>query len=192
MLGPIKILVPFVNMSRKADSSFRRRLATRAVLFSAAALAIAVLLGRSMLENFEISVPVLAMTGGIVLFLVALRTVLQQSSGSVERPKEDDQPADLSHALTPLAFPIVVTPYGVAAVIVCDPSGAVQFPVCSGRNCRPDLAARLVGDAVCRVDIEVGRNLPSGVRSCSRCYPDCPRLAGNPAQSVHGIAGCHN
>ncbi|MDH6234500.1 multiple antibiotic resistance protein [Mesorhizobium soli] len=118
MLGPIKILVPFVNMSRKADSSFRRRLATRAVLFSAAALAIAVLLGRSMLENFEISVPVLAMTGGIVLFLVALRTVLQQSSGSVERPKEDEQPADLSHALTPLAFPIIVTPYGVAAVIV--------------------------------------------------------------------------
>ncbi|PSJ53228.1 MarC family protein [Mesorhizobium soli] len=118
MLGPIKILVPFVNMSRRADSAFRRRLATRAILFSAAALTIAVLLGRSMLESFEISVPVLAMTGGIVLFLVALGTVLQQSSGSVERPKEAEQPVELVHALTPLAFPIIVTPYGVAAVIV--------------------------------------------------------------------------
>ena len=118
MLGPIKILVPFVNMSQKADSVFRRRLATRAILFSAAALAIAVLLGRNLLEGFEISVPVLAMTGGIVLFLVALGTVLQQSSGAVERSNEDQPPVELGHALTPLAFPIIVTPYGVAAVIV--------------------------------------------------------------------------
>ncbi len=118
MLGPIKILVPFVNMTRGCDAQFRRRLATRATLFSAAALALAGLLGRSMIENFDISVPVLAMTGGIVLFLVALQTVLQQSSGAIDRPKEDHPPTELKHALAPLAFPTIVTPYGIAAVIV--------------------------------------------------------------------------
>ena len=41
MLGPIKILVPFVEMTHGSDPAFRRRLATRAILFSAAALALA-------------------------------------------------------------------------------------------------------------------------------------------------------
>jgi multiple antibiotic resistance protein len=37
------------------------------------------LLGRNILENFEISVPVLVLTGGLILFLVVLGTVLEQS-----------------------------------------------------------------------------------------------------------------
>ncbi|WQO70685.1 MarC family protein (plasmid) [Sinorhizobium medicae] len=71
-----------------------------------------------MLENFEISLPVLAMTGGIILFLVALRTVLHQSSSLSDQTTEQGQPPDLRLALTPLAFPTIVTPYGIAAVIV--------------------------------------------------------------------------
>ena len=118
MLGPIKILVHFVDLTRGSDSDFRWRMATRAILFSAAALVLAGVLGRIMLENFEISVPVLAMTGGIILFLVALQTVLHQSESATERPKEDSQVLDLKLALTPLAFPTIVTPYGIAAVIV--------------------------------------------------------------------------
>jgi multiple antibiotic resistance protein len=88
MLGPIKILMPFVALTRNCDTRFRRRMTRRAILLSAAALAIAGLLGRTMLENFEISIPVLAMTGGIILFLVALRTVLQQSASVPNRQTE--------------------------------------------------------------------------------------------------------
>jgi multiple antibiotic resistance protein len=117
-LGPIKILIPFVTMTRGSETRFRRRLVTRAILFSAAALALAGMLGRVMLENFQISLPVLAMTGGIILFLVALQTVLQQSAAVPGLPQEGGQPVDLSLALTPLAFPTIVTPYGIAAVIV--------------------------------------------------------------------------
>ena len=87
MLGPIKILVPFVTMTSGSDPRFRYRLATRATLFSAAALALAGVLGRVMLENFEISLSVLAMTGGVILFLVALQTVLQQPAGVPGQPQ---------------------------------------------------------------------------------------------------------
>jgi multiple antibiotic resistance protein len=117
MLGPIKILVPFVNLTRNEDPALRRRLATRAMLYSLAALALAGLLGRNVLENFEISVPVLALTGGLILFLVALRTVLEQSLPQARLKQEPVSPGtDL--ALSPLAFPVIVTPYGIAAVIV--------------------------------------------------------------------------
>ena len=117
MLGPIKILVPFVGMTDGADAVFRRQLAGRAVLFSAAALAIAGLVGRSMLANFNIPVSVLALTAGLVLFLVALQTVLQQFSGHMP-PAAGRPPPELKQAFSPLAFPIIVTPYGIAAIIV--------------------------------------------------------------------------
>ncbi len=117
MLGPIKILVPFKALAGSYEPRVRRRIASRAILFSAAALAIAGFLGRTMLENLEISLPVLAMTGGIILFIVALRTVLQPAANLPVRPTEPGQ-TDLGLALTPLAFPTIVTPYGIAAVIV--------------------------------------------------------------------------
>jgi len=117
MLGPIKILVPFNVLAGNLGPSARRQLATRAILFSAAALAIAGFLGRTMLENLEISLPVLAMTGGIILFIVALRTVLQPAGDLSIRPMEPGK-IDLKLALTPLAFPTIVPPYGIAAVIV--------------------------------------------------------------------------
>src|SRR5690242_20618349 len=118
MLGPIKILLPFVDMTKGTDAVFRRRLAGRAILFSAAALAVAGLIGRGMLENFNIPAPVLALTGGVVLFLVALQTVLHQfSPGPSTRNPAGSEPG-LHLAFNPLAFPTIVTPYGIAAVIV--------------------------------------------------------------------------
>lgn len=117
MLGPIKILVPFVEMTRDTDAEFRRRLATRALLFSVAALIVAGALGQTMLENLNIPVSVLALTGGLVLFLVALQTILEQFSAP-ERSKSPAKPPELRMAITPLAFPTIVTPYGIAAIII--------------------------------------------------------------------------
>jgi multiple antibiotic resistance protein len=52
-----------------------------------------------------------------VLFLVALQTVLQQTLGSGTVREFEGKPR--SHlALNPLAFPTIVTPHGIAALIV--------------------------------------------------------------------------
>ena len=118
MLGPIKILVPFVRMTKGADAVFRMRLATRSTLFSAAALTLAGLLGRTMMENFNVSLPVLMLTGGVVLFLIALQTVLNQALPVVTSSRQTDAEPGLNLAFSPLAFPTIVTPYGIAAVIV--------------------------------------------------------------------------
>jgi multiple antibiotic resistance protein len=118
MLGPIKILVPFVRMTKGADAVLRMRLATRSILFSAAALMLAGLLGRSMMENFNVSLPVLMLTGGVVLFLIALQTVLNQALPIGADDREADVEPGLRLAFSPLAFPTIVTSYGIAAVIV--------------------------------------------------------------------------
>src|SRR6516225_4218111 len=51
MLGPIKLLGPFAAATKDCDRVFRLRLATRAFLFSAAAVTVAGALGQQMLEN---------------------------------------------------------------------------------------------------------------------------------------------
>ena len=117
MLGPFKILVPFSEMTHGTDAAFRRRLATRAILLSTAAIALAAVLGSRTLEQFEIPVPVLTLTGGIVLFLVALQNLLEQFG--LHQPRQQSAtPLELRRAASALAFPTIVTPYGVAAIII--------------------------------------------------------------------------
>ena len=117
MLGPVKILLPFAEMTRHGDAAFRRQLADRAILFSAAALLLAAVLGDNMIANFGIPLPVLALAGGLILFLVALNTILEQFAAPLP-PKPEMAPRDLHTLAARLAFPTVVTPSGVAAIIV--------------------------------------------------------------------------
>jgi multiple antibiotic resistance protein len=75
------------------------------------------LIGEGSLQRYDIPVPVLALAAGIVLFLVALQTILQQFTPPA-RNEGEAAPAILSMAITPVAFPTIVTPYGIAALIV--------------------------------------------------------------------------
>src|SRR5262249_20946256 len=74
-------------------------------------------LGERLLEQYHINLAVLGLATGIILFLVALRTILQQFTPP---PRSDAEaaPPTLHMALMPLAFPTIVTPYGIAALIV--------------------------------------------------------------------------
>ena len=131
MLGPIKIIGPFATITRNADPALTRRIAFRATLFASAALLVAAFLGENMLRNFGIPLPVLALSGGIILFLTALVSVMQQFLPLTTHDDiEAGPPPSLKVAMSPLAFPTIVTPYGIAALVV--------FLAVS-----PDLASRL-------------------------------------------------
>ena len=116
MLGPIKLLGPFAAATKDCDRIFRLRLATRACLFAAAAVTIAAALGEQMLDNFAIPVLVLQIAAGLILFLVALQAVMHQYD--VTPPPDRTELPTLAYAFSPLAFPTIVTPYGIAAVII--------------------------------------------------------------------------
>jgi multiple antibiotic resistance protein len=61
---------------------------------------------------------VMALTGGLVLFLVALKNLLAQFEAHPDAGRPDAAPPELKVAVTPLAFPTIVTPYGIAALVV--------------------------------------------------------------------------
>jgi len=120
MLGPIKIIGPFLKATNGADATRTRQIAVWATIFSALGLLIAGFLGDSILRSYGIPLPILVLSGGIILFLVALRNVLDQFEAH-EPPKGETKvpPAPaMKVALMPLAFPAIVTPYGIAALIV--------------------------------------------------------------------------
>lgn len=117
MLGPLKILGPFAHLTKNGDATFARRLAIRAFLYSCLALVFAAFLGENSIRKYHISLGVLGIAAGIILFLVALRTVMEQFDPTTVGAHEYEPSMRL--AITPLAFPIIVTPYGVAAVIIC-------------------------------------------------------------------------
>jgi multiple antibiotic resistance protein len=117
LLGPIKIIGPFARMTAGAEPAFRRRLAVRGFLFSTCIVLLAGTMGVQTLRNYQVPPLVLALTGGLVLFLVALQGLLEQFNPRPARPAEPVE-ATLRAAAMPLAYPIIVTPSGVAAVII--------------------------------------------------------------------------
>jgi multiple antibiotic resistance protein len=117
MLGPFKIVVPFAKITRNATPAFARNIAIRATIYSTLALLIAGLLGEKILSNYGIPMPILALSAGIILFLVALLNTIKQFEPHAADMQFEENPT-LNMAMNPLAFPSIVTPYGLAAVIV--------------------------------------------------------------------------
>lgn len=116
MLGPFKIIGPFAKMTANADPKLTNKIALRAILFAVIGVLLASLLGENILKNFTIPIPILSMTGGLILFLVALSNVIQTYTPTTTN--EEITLPTIQSALNPLAFPLIVTPYGLAAVIV--------------------------------------------------------------------------
>lgn len=120
MLGPFKIIGPFFKVTQGADRRRTRQIAVWATIFSALALLVAGLLGESILRSYGIPLPILALAGGIILFLVALQSVLAQfqpAQPHTADPSVAPEPV-MKVAMAPLAFPTIVTPYGIAAVVI--------------------------------------------------------------------------
>jgi multiple antibiotic resistance protein len=118
MLGPFKIIGPFAQMTKGADDRLAHRIALLSTAFASAALLVAALLGRSILDSYRIPVPVMALAGGLILFLVALKNLLAQFETHPDDSPSAVAPPAMKLALMPLAFPTIVTPYGIAAVVV--------------------------------------------------------------------------
>jgi len=117
-LGPLKILGPFALQTRGMEPAALRGIALRVFVLSLAALALGGWIGRALVHKWHISMPALLIATGIIFFLVALRAVLEQ----YEPPHHDAAPPALPaqplEAALKLTSPTVVTPYGVAALIV--------------------------------------------------------------------------
>jgi multiple antibiotic resistance protein len=116
-LGPLKTLGPFVKRTHGLDDRVVRQIAVRAFLIAVPAIVIGSLIGQRVLDKWHVSIGALAIAAGIILFLVALQQLLERyEPPEVTAPVP--LPASPAAAAMRLLFPIVLTPYGIAASIV--------------------------------------------------------------------------
>lgn len=116
-LGPIKFLLPFAQRTKELSAEMQRSVALRAFMIASTAVVVGALLGQSTLARWHIPVPVLMITAGVVLFVVALKQVLRPYAAD-RLAAPDPLPPSPWEAAMRIVFPLIVTPYGIAAVIV--------------------------------------------------------------------------
>jgi multiple antibiotic resistance protein len=116
MLGPFKIIGPFANIAQGTTESQARKVAVYATIFASIALLFAAFLGRAILIRFGIPLPMLALSAGIIFTLVALVSILQQFKPAIL--PEINVAIPVIRKATSFAFPTIVTPYGIAALVV--------------------------------------------------------------------------
>jgi multiple antibiotic resistance protein len=75
-------------------------------------------LGSQMISKWQVSVGSLTLAAGIIFFLVALRMLLHQYEPEPPAAPAQQGPADPTSAALGLIFPVALTPYGIAGVIV--------------------------------------------------------------------------
>lgn len=115
LMGPIGLLPLFASATAGADRGLRRRIAVTAFLVALGTLAAAVLVGASAMAKAGTSPSSLIIAAGLILTLTALRNLL----GYVPAAKGDrDAKPSAAIGFMPIAIPGIVTPVGVAALII--------------------------------------------------------------------------
>ncbi|MFN8592773.1 MAG: MarC family protein [Thermomicrobiales bacterium] len=116
MFGPAKLIAPFARLTAGLERQAARRLALEGVGLACAGGVVAAILGQRALARWDITRPALLLAAGILLFIVALHKTL----ASYDPPEVPHAPAvpPPHPALSPLAVPLILTPYGIAIFIL--------------------------------------------------------------------------
>jgi len=114
-LGPIKVFGPFMQLTHDTDQAMTRQIALRAFALAVIAAVAGGFVGMFLVQNWQISQAALTLAGGVIFLLVGLSLVLEQYKPAHATPAP--LPVALMAAALRVAFPILVTPYGIAAVI---------------------------------------------------------------------------
>lgn len=117
-LGPLQLIVPFAQRTQSFSAPVTRQIAVRTAAIAALVVVGGGFLGSQMISAWQVSVGSLTLAAGIIFFLVALRVLLHQYEPARPPALAEHGPSDPTSAALGLIFPVALTPYGIAGVIV--------------------------------------------------------------------------
>lgn len=127
MMGPIGLIPAFAALTAKMGEPDRSAMANRAAFLAFIALALAVFMGAAMLESWSIGNGSLVFAAGVIVTLTALLPIVSRGGEAAPQAAGKQTPRQL--AVTPLAFPIMVSPRAVAVLIIF----VAYFPTMEGK-----------------------------------------------------------
>jgi multiple antibiotic resistance protein len=116
MLGPLKILGPFARQTHDMEAGAMRKLAFLSLALAVVAVLVGGFFGRSLAANWHVTTPALLLAGGLIFAVVGMKLVFEQYEAAHDAPAP--LPAGLVAAAMRITFPTIVTPYGIAALIL--------------------------------------------------------------------------
>lgn len=122
VMDPVGNVPFFISALRHVAPERQHRVIVRELLIALAALLIFLFAGRYILGLLQISEPALTISGGIILFLIALRMVFPQSDKSMQ---ED---VDGEPFIVPLAIPYIAGPSAMATVLLLTSREPERWP----------------------------------------------------------------
>ncbi len=114
-IGPIDNAAIFAAMTKDTEAAFRRKMAIKSILIASGIMLVFALFGDDILEFFGISLSSLEISGGLLLLIIAVRMVMNESDESSEAQNAAPN-QDIS--IFPLAMPLVAGPDALVAVVM--------------------------------------------------------------------------
>ena len=119
VIDPIGLGPMFVALTQGATPAERRRIALTGVLVGAAILTAFGLAGDSALNFIGISMPAFRISGGLLLFLIAVEMVFEKRTRRREEKTGADERAPAADpSVFPLATPLLAGPAAIATMIL--------------------------------------------------------------------------
>jgi len=116
MIDPIGLTPLFAALTAGVDQRRRVIIAVRAILVAASILTLFGLAGDALLKSVGISLPAFRISGGIMLFLLAVDMLFEKRTERREKSAEEEHPVDPS--VFPLATPLIAGPGAMATMIL--------------------------------------------------------------------------
>jgi MarC family membrane protein len=111
VLNPLGNIPIFVATLKNVDPKRHSRIIIREVAIATVFLAIFMFFGQYLLRGMQISEQALGISGGIILFLIALRMIFPEEKGA-------DKPVAGEPFVVPLAIPITAGPAAMTMVML--------------------------------------------------------------------------
>ena len=115
IIDPIGLAPLFVALTQGMDAAERRRVAVRAVATGFALLALFGIAGEALLSTIGIGMPAFRISGGLLLFLMAVDMLFEKRTERRDKQKVAGLP---DPSIFPLATPLIAGPGALAAMIL--------------------------------------------------------------------------
>jgi multiple antibiotic resistance protein len=115
IMDPIGTTPIYVALTAGMERAARRRIAVRAIVIAACLLAAFGLAGETMLSLIGISLPAFRISGGLLLFLIAVEMLFEKRTERREKRANETLP---DPSVFPLAMPLLAGPGALATMVL--------------------------------------------------------------------------
>ena len=113
-MGPVKVLLVYLELTHGLEPSVRAQMARRVVTVAGSVALGLFAFGAFLQQLLHFSIGALTIAGGLILLLLGLKMVLGSAGGGGSEPVQKDP---MSLATSPLAIPLMLNPIGIVALI---------------------------------------------------------------------------